>query len=69
MKKNKEAWAKRGQTIKKTRENKKLLQKDLAQILKVQVSTISDYENGIKRMDFDTIKTLCKFLDIDIRTL
>lgn len=69
MKKNSELWVKRGQIIRKARESKNLLQSDIANILKVGISAVSDYENGRKRLDFDSLKMLCKFLDIDIRNL
>lgn len=63
----KEVWKKRGEIIKNTRIGRGLLQKDLAKFLGVKENTISGYENGTRRMDFDTVKEICKLLEIDIR--
>ncbi|MCT4544553.1 MAG: helix-turn-helix domain-containing protein [Vallitalea sp.] len=59
-------WAKRGKVIKNARESKGLFQKDLANFLNVKPNTVSNYESGTRKMDFDTVRDLCRLLDINI---
>ncbi|WP_113676111.1 helix-turn-helix domain-containing protein [Vallitalea guaymasensis] len=59
-------WARRGKLIKNARETKGLFQKDIAKFLDVKPNTVSSYESGVRKMDFDTIRDLCKLLDINI---
>lgn len=65
---NKDIWKKRGLMLKAARINKGLLQKDVADLLKLKVNTISGYENGLRKMDFDDIKKICRFLGIDLNS-
>lgn len=62
-------WKRRGEVFKTARENRNLLQQDIAKLLGVKVQTICDYEKGRRRMSFDNIKILCKYLGVDIRVL
>jgi ribosome-binding protein aMBF1 (putative translation factor) len=68
MPKNAELWKRRGNMIKTARTNKGLLQKDVADFLKVKPNTISGYENGDRKMDFDDVKKLCRFLGIELNS-
>lgn len=63
---NAEVWKKRGQMVRSARTGKGLLQKDLADFLDVKPNTISGYENGTRKMEFDDIKKLCRFLGIEL---
>lgn len=49
-----------GETLAALRKEKKLGQKELAALLNLSVSTISNYEKGVHAPDFDT---LCKMAD------
>lgn len=62
-------WIKRGKIIKKAREDKGLKQEDLANILKKSISTVSGYESGKKKIDFDNLKKLCTVLDLSLLEL
>jgi len=54
-----------GGRLKKLRENKKLTQKQLAQILKVGMSTISMYERDEREPSFEMISTLADYFSVD----
>ena len=63
-----------GDNIRTARINKKLQQKELADILSSQGeivgnTTISNWENGNSKPDPDTIGLLCKILDVDANYL
>ena len=62
-------WVKIGRIFQTAREHKNLSQEDVAKILGVKKTTISGYETGRRRIQFENIKLLCKYLGVDIRTL
>ena len=53
-----------GGRIRKFREARKLSQKELAQMIGVSNSRVSNWEQGINRPDADTIVILCKALTV-----
>lgn len=53
-----------GSRIRKFREARKLSQKELAQLIGVSNSRISNWEQGINRPDADIIVSLCKALTV-----
>lgn len=53
-----------GSQIRRFREARKLSQKELAQLIGVSNSRISNWEQGINRPDADTIVSLCKALAV-----
>lgn len=53
-----------GKRIRKYREDRKLSQKDLADMIGVSNSRISNWEKGINRPDADIIADLCRVLQI-----
>ncbi|WP_442861337.1 helix-turn-helix domain-containing protein [Cellulosilyticum sp. WCF-2] len=59
-------WVKLGERIKKSRENKGLLQSDIAKLLDVSPSFICQLESGKKKMSLDNLIKLGKILEIDI---
>lgn len=50
--------------IKKLRKDKKLTQKDIAEILKTSQSYYAQYENGKRPLPIEHLITLCKFYQI-----
>lgn len=46
-----------------------LSQKELANLLGVRNTAISNWENGANSIDIDTLFKLCKILNIDINTI
>ena len=55
-----------GFKIKKLREEKKLSQPELADILKISQSDLSKIENGrTKKIDFQLMDRVCKEFDVD----
>lgn len=55
-----------GRRIKDLRREKDLLQKDLANELKLSQQTISLYESGKREPDYKTLDTIAKFFDVTI---
>lgn len=53
-----------GSRIRKYRENKGLSQKDLADLIGVSNSRISNWEQGINRPNADIVADICKALNI-----
>ncbi|MFZ5967342.1 MAG: helix-turn-helix domain-containing protein [Bacillota bacterium] len=53
-----------GERLKELRTNFNMLQKDLADLLKVSPSTIGMYERGQRDPDTDTIKFLAKYFNV-----
>lgn len=53
-----------GQRLKKARESKKLLQKDVATKLGVSHNTISQYENNIRKPDPETLNTFADIYEV-----
>lgn len=53
-----------GRFLAKLRKERGLLQKDLADHLKVSVSTISNYEKGVHLPDLDTLIRLVDYFDV-----
>ncbi|MCI8309060.1 MAG: helix-turn-helix transcriptional regulator [Clostridia bacterium] len=52
--------------LKLLREEKNMLQEDLAKILSVSQKTISNYEKGLRDMSTDTLSKLSEFFDVSI---
>lgn len=53
-----------GKRIRKYREERKLSQKELADLIGVSNSRISNWEKGINRPDADIIADLCRALNV-----
>ncbi len=53
-----------GKRIRKYREDRKLSQKDLADMIGVSNSRISNWEKGINRPDADMLADLCRALKV-----
>ncbi len=54
-----------GDKLKSARLNKNLKQSELARILNIKNTTISNWEKGLSKPDFDMIERLCEILDVD----
>ena len=54
------------QNLKKLREDKKITQKELAEILGISRSHYSQYEKGTRAITFSMIIELAKFYDVSI---
>lgn len=54
------------QRLKDLREDKELLQKDIAKILKISQPQYSLYETGIRQIPAELIDKLAKFYDVDL---
>lgn len=50
-------------------QNKDMQQKDLAEYLGVRASNISQYVTGKTEPDFETMMTICQFLEIDLTAI
>ena len=55
-----------GNKLKRLRENKNLLQKELANIIGISLSSISMYERGERQPDNETLKKFSKFFNVSI---
>ena len=55
-----------GNKLKRLRENKNLLQKELANIIVISLSSISMYERGERQPDNETLKKFSKFFNVSI---
>lgn len=55
-----------GDILAELRQDRNLLQKDIAQIVSVSVSTVSNYETGAHFPDIETIMKLADFFDVPI---
>lgn len=53
-----------GTRIRKYREDKKLSQKELAKMISVSNSRVSNWEQGINRPDADVIADICRALEV-----
>lgn len=62
-------WERRGKIFKKAREEKGLKQEDIGKMVDKSVATISYYENGKKKIDFDTLKKMCLLLGVNLMEL
>ena len=58
-----------GNKIKKYREERKMTQKDVAEVLEVEPGTISKYEKGIIEPNIDSIKKLAEVFNITVDEL
>lgn len=58
-----------GDNIKKYREENKMTQRDIAEILKVEPGTVSKYESGMIEPNIDSIKRLAKTFGVTIDEL
>lgn len=58
-----------GEKIKLYRENKKMTQNDIADILKVSSATISKYESGALEPNIESLKKLAKLFEVSIDEL
>jgi len=59
--------ARRASMIKTARNNKKLSQKDLGEILGISGTTVSGYELGTRTPNISMTKKLCDALDLEPR--
>lgn len=55
-----------GNKLKNLRENKGLLQKELADKIGISLSSISMYERGERQPDNDTLKKISKFFNVTV---
>lgn len=55
--------------LKKLRRARNVTQKEVAQHLNIDVTTLSHYETGIRMPDIDTLIALAKYYDIDINRI
>lgn len=55
--------------LKKLREQSKLTQKELAFLSKVSIKTISRIENGEENIQYNTIKKLADFFEVDEKVI
>lgn len=55
-----------GNKLKSLRENNGLLQKELADILNISLSSISMYERGERQPDNDTLKKISNYFQVSI---
>lgn len=55
-----------GSRIKKLRTENKITQDNLAKILNVGKSTISQYENNINKPDIDMLKKIAEYFDVSL---
>jgi len=58
-----------GEKIKRYRENKRMTQKEIAEILEVEPATISKYESGTIEPSIESIKKLSKIFEITVDEL
>ncbi|MCL2229104.1 MAG: helix-turn-helix domain-containing protein [Firmicutes bacterium] len=58
-----------GQRIKELREFKGVTQKDLSGVLGVRQHTISQFENGVRRPNYETLIALAKYFDVTVGQL
>lgn len=54
-----------GQRLKKARTNKKITQKQLAEVIGAKHNSVSNWENGQNKPDPDTLELICGALDIE----
>lgn len=55
-----------GEKIKTLREKKLLTRGKFADALGIKYSTLSNYENGVRQPDFDTLKLIARFFSVSI---
>lgn len=55
-----------GDVLAELRQDRNLLQKDIARLVNVSVSTVSNYETGAHFPDIDTIMKLADFFEVPI---
>jgi len=55
--------------LKKLRRARNVTQKEVAQHLNIDVTTLSHYETGIRMPDIDTLIALAKYYDTDINRI
>jgi len=53
-----------GEILTELRKEKELSQKDLAALLNLSISTISNYENGVHSPDLDTLRKIADFFGV-----
>ena len=58
-----------GTRIKTLREDKKMTQKELAQLLNVKQTAVSYWETGKREPDLDTIKAICTIFEVTYNKL
>lgn len=58
-----------GERLKKYRENKKMTQKEIAEVLGVEPTTISKYETGLLEPSLTSVKRLAEIYDISLDEL
>ena len=52
------------QRLKNLRNNKNIVQKDIAEVLEISVRAYQHYETGTRYPDFQGLKKLCQLLDV-----
>lgn len=57
------------QNLKILRKEKDVTQKEVAQHLNIDVTTLSHYETGIRMPDIDTLIALARYYDTDINRI
>lgn len=55
--------------LKELRRERNVTQKEVAQHLNIDVTTLSHYETGIRMPDIDTLIALAKYYDTDINRI
>lgn len=58
-----------GNNIKKIRKTKQISQKDFAELLKIPVSTLANYENNHREPNIETLNKISQHLNIPLKTL
>jgi len=53
-----------GEKLKELRQEKNIIQRDLAKILNVSQPTIADWERGVMETDFETLVKIAKFFNV-----
>lgn len=53
-----------GDRLKDLRNDKKLMQKEVAEALGISVSCYGGYEQGYRELDLKTLIKLCRFFDV-----
>ena len=64
-KNNMEIYKRLGLTIREARLNKRMTMKELAAKVGITESAVHHYENGVRKMSFDTFASICKALDLN----
>lgn len=55
-----------GDKLKELREEKELTTREMSKILNIGKSTFSNYENDVRRPDYDTLSKIADYFDVSI---